>query len=151
MFIALGIITLGVAAACFMWLPDNPMNAKFLSDQEKVALIKHVSVNMTGIENHKTRPKELLEAVKDPQVWLLFLGLGMAAMSHGLTGTYSTTLIKNMGFSSKKAALLNMPMGIVGVVTNLGVGFGIRRTSNRWLWAVSITIRKSLTLALNIR
>jgi hypothetical protein len=63
-------------------------------------------------------------------------------MSHGLTGTYSTTLIKNMGFTSKQAALLNMPMGIVGIVTNLGVGFGIRHTSHRWAWAVAVTIRK---------
>jgi hypothetical protein len=63
-------------------------------------------------------------------------------MSHGLTGTYSTTLIKNMGFSSKRAALLNMPMGVVGIVTNLAVGFGIRHTSNRWAWAVAVTIRK---------
>lgn len=63
-------------------------------------------------------------------------------MSQGLTGTYSTTLIKNMGFSSKKAALLNMPMGVVGIATNLIVGFGIRRSSNRWAWAVAVTIRK---------
>jgi hypothetical protein len=62
-------------------------------------------------------------------------------MSHGLTGTYSTTLIKNMGFSSKRAALLNMPMGVVGIITNLGVGFGVRHTSNRWAWAVAVTIR----------
>jgi hypothetical protein len=35
-----------------------------------------------------------------------------------------------------------MPMGIVGIATNLGVGFGIRHTSHRWAWAVAVTIRK---------
>lgn len=77
MFIALGIITLFVAVTTYLWLPDSPMNAKFLSDQEKKAVIQHVSVNMTGIVNNKMRPKELLEGVKDIQIWLLFLGLTM--------------------------------------------------------------------------
>lgn len=149
MFIALGIITLFVAAATYFWLPDDPMNAKFLSDQERVAIIRHVSVNMTGITNHKMRPKQLLEGVKDLQVWLLFLGLTMAAMSVGLTGTYSTTLIKNMGFSSRQSALLNMPMGAVGIITNLGVGFGIRYTSHRWAWAVAVTIRECSSISTN--
>jgi hypothetical protein len=65
-----------------------------------------------------------------------------ASMSSGLTGTYSTTLIHDMGFNNRKAALLNMPTGAFGIVANLIVGFGIRKTSNRWAWAVGLTLRK---------
>jgi hypothetical protein len=72
------------------------------------------------------------------------------AMSAGLTGTYSTTLIKKMGFTSKQSALLNMPAGVVGITTNLIVGFGIRHTSNRWAWAVGTTLRKSLLFQLTV-
>src|ERR1700761_5321613 len=61
-------------------------------------------------------------------------------MSSGLTGTYSTTLIKKMGFTGRQSALLNMPTGVVGICTNLTVGFGIRRTSNRWLWGIGLTV-----------
>ena len=63
-------------------------------------------------------------------------------MSSGLTGTYSTTLIHDMGFKNRQSALLNMPTGVVGIITNLTVGFGIRRTSNRWAWAVGLTFRE---------
>jgi MFS family permease len=82
MFIALGVITLFVAAACFYWLPDSPMNARFLSVEEKVALLKHVSVNMTGIRNVKMRPKQIWEAAKDLQVWLLFIGMAMVRRAY---------------------------------------------------------------------
>jgi hypothetical protein len=45
-----------------------------------------------------------------------------------------------MGFKNRTSALLNMPSGIVGIVCNLTVGLGIRRTSNRWAWAVGLTL-----------
>jgi hypothetical protein len=63
-------------------------------------------------------------------------------MSSGLTGTYSTTLIHDMGFNKQQSALLNMPTGLVGIICNLTVGWGIRKTSNRWIWAVGLTFRK---------
>jgi predicted MFS family arabinose efflux permease len=61
-------------------------------------------------------------------------------MAAGLSGTYSTTLIKDLGFNNRQSALLNMPSGVIGIICNLLVGFGIRRTSNRWMWAVALTI-----------
>jgi MFS family permease len=92
MFIALGIITLFVAVATYLWLPDSPMNAKFLSDHEKVALLNHVSINMTGIVNHKMRPKELLEGFADIQVWLLFLGLAMVCPTDNRLDYYANNV-----------------------------------------------------------
>jgi hypothetical protein len=159
MFITLGITTMAVGALTLWWLPDTPMNARFLNDREKVAILKHVSVNMTGISNNKPRPRELLEGLKDPQIWGLVLpGIFVsfftvpfsgaitdsfqASMSSGLSGTFSTTLIHQKGFTERQTALLNMPVGVVGIITNLTVGFGIRKTSNRWMWGVGLTIRK---------
>lgn len=156
MFVFLGVVTLIIGCLCFWFLPDTPMDARFLNDKEKVAILRHVSVNMTGIQSKKFHPKQLLEAATDVQIYLLVLIVTCVscdddricpiancvegAMTHGLTGTYSTTLIKNMGFSSQHSALLNMPAGLVGIIVNLIVGFGIRRASNRWAWGMAITI-----------
>ena len=73
MFVTLGAMTLFVGILTYYWLPDNPMNAKFLKDEEKVAILRHVSVNMTGVTQHRYRPKELIEAIKDPQIYLLVI------------------------------------------------------------------------------
>lgn len=75
MFIALGIVTVLMGIVDWFLLPDSPMTARFLNDREKVALLRHVSVNMTGVENRKVNPRQLWEAAKDAQVWLLSLGL----------------------------------------------------------------------------
>lgn len=75
MFIALGIVTVLMGIVDWFLLPDSPMTARFLNDREKVALLNHVSINMTGVENRKINPRQLWEAVKDIQMWLLSLGL----------------------------------------------------------------------------
>lgn len=71
MFIALGAITIILGIVTFLVLPDTPVDARFLSDAEKLALLKHVSVNRTGIENKNIKLGQLLEALLDPQLWLL--------------------------------------------------------------------------------
>ena len=75
MFVVLGVVTVTVGSSVVLFLPDTPMQAKWLSDNEKVALLKHVSVNQTGIENRKFRLSEIVEALTDPQLYLMLLSV----------------------------------------------------------------------------
>ena len=73
MFIVMGIVTSLIGVATIWILPDTPMQAKFLSDTEKTALLNHVSVNKTGIENSHFKFSHLVEIALDVQVWLMVL------------------------------------------------------------------------------
>lgn len=75
MFITLGSATIVVGLLTLMLLPDTPMRARWLTDGEKVALLKHVSVNQTGIQNRRFRAREIFEALLDPQVYLLIIAV----------------------------------------------------------------------------
>ncbi|RDA90385.1 hypothetical protein CP533_5636 [Ophiocordyceps camponoti-saundersi (nom. inval.)] len=136
MFLVLGLITVLFGISTLAFLPDTPMQARWLSTTEKVALLKHVSVNQTGIQDRRFRPKEVIEALLDPQVWLLVLAVTLLSVSSGVVTTYSATLIKNLGYAPKRAALMNMPSGIVSIFFILLVGFGIRKQSHRWAWII---------------
>ncbi|KAI9843365.1 MAG: hypothetical protein M1838_002654 [Thelocarpon superellum] len=136
MFLAVGLLTVCIGLATLLILPDSPMKASFLSESHKVALLRHVSINQTGIENKQFKPAQLLELVLDPQIWLMTLMTILISISSGVITTYSATLIKNFGFSSPVAALLNMPSGLVSVASTLAVGLGVRRTSHRWAWII---------------
>ncbi|KAJ4254007.1 hypothetical protein NW762_010410 [Fusarium torreyae] len=143
MFLTLGLITVVIGLCTFFFLPDTPMKAKWLSSSEKVALLKHVSVNQTGIESRKFRPKEILEALCDPQLYLMLVSVVLIcklSVSSGVVTTYSSTLIRNLGYDSKKAALMNMPSGAVSIFFTLAVGFGIRHQSHRWAWIIACII-----------
>ncbi|KZL76634.1 major facilitator superfamily transporter [Colletotrichum incanum] len=136
MFIVLGCLTVTIGICTVIFVPDTPMKATWLSDTEKVALLKHVSVNQTGIESRKFRPRQIVEALMDPQMYLMTLAVVLLSVSSGVVTTYSATLIRNLGYDSKRAALMNMPSGVVSIFFTLLVGYGIRRTSNRWAWIV---------------
>lgn len=71
MFIVLGFVTIMVGLGAYYIIPDTPVEATFLSDQEKVALLHYVSVNRTGIQNKHYKPSQLIELLLDPQIYLL--------------------------------------------------------------------------------
>ena len=73
MFIALGFVTIIIGLATAFFLPDTPMKAKFLSEDDKIMLLKHVSVNQTGIENKRFQWSQVWETFCDLQIWLLVL------------------------------------------------------------------------------
>lgn len=77
MFLVMGLLTVVVGFGTFFFLPDTPMKAKWLSDDEKVALLQHTRVNQTGIRNSKFNTRQILEAVMDVQVWLFCLMLAL--------------------------------------------------------------------------
>ncbi|RDW77708.1 hypothetical protein BP6252_05761 [Coleophoma cylindrospora] len=136
MFVFIGVLTSLIGIATFVILPDSPMKARFLTEAEKAALLKHVSVNQTGIENRHFKASQIWELLLDVQIWLLAICTMCIAVSNGVITTYSSTLIQSFGFSSSHTALLNMPAGIVSIAALLIVGYGIRKTSNRWAWLV---------------
>ena len=136
MFILLGLLTVICGLCAFFLLPNNPMQARWLSNTEKVALLKHISVNQTGIEIKKFRFRELVEALRDVQIWLLTLSVMLLSVSSGVVTTYSATLIGNLGYQPRQAALMNMPSGVVSIFFTLLVGYGIRKQSHRWAWII---------------
>ena len=134
MFIVLGCFTVLVGFWTFFLLPDTPMKARWLSDSEKIKLLRHVSVNQTGIENRKFRGAEILDALTDPQIYLLTLSVILFSVSSGVVTTYSATVIRNLGYNPKRAALMNTPSGAVSIFFTTFVGFGIRQQAHRWAW-----------------
>jgi hypothetical protein len=101
MFIVLGLVTVVIGFCTFFFLPDTPMKARWLSDNEKVALLKHVSVNQTGIESRKFRPKQILEALTDPQIYLLVLSVILVSdtfrqQAHSILFFTSTCFSRNI-------------------------------------------------------
>lgn len=71
MFIVLGILTVIVGIGTFFIIPDTPLEAKFLSAAEKLALLNHVSVNRTGIQNKNYKLSQLVEMLVDPQLYFM--------------------------------------------------------------------------------
>ena len=78
----LGCVTVVIGLCTFFFLPDTPMQARWLTDEEKVVHLKRVSVNQTGIRDREFRIGEIREALVDPQVYLLMLAVILVGSFH---------------------------------------------------------------------
>ena len=147
-FLVLGLCTLVFSVALFLFLPDTPMQARFLNNQEKVALIEHVKINQTGIEGKKFIPQQLLEAVLDVQIWIFFFAFILGGTGSGAITVYSATLLTHLGYSPQRSALLLMATGPMTIVSALVAGYGVHFFGNRWAFINIVMVVAVLGAAL---
>lgn len=56
----------------FIYLPDDPMNARFLNAEERYPAVARLAANKTGIVNKTSKNDQAIEAILDPKTWILF-------------------------------------------------------------------------------
>lgn len=102
LFFILGGITMLWSFVIFVFLPDSPANARFLNERERLIAVKRVAGNDTGIKNKKFQKDHIEVALTDPKAILLFISVFAAAIPNGVVNSFSTVIIRDMGFSTTK-------------------------------------------------
>ncbi|KAJ5157400.1 uncharacterized protein N7482_008500 [Penicillium canariense] len=119
-FLFFGLITVGVSAAVLIFMPDSPMTAKFLNEEDKLVSIERLRMNQQGMESHEWKWEHVKEACLDLKSWLWFcLMLTISIPSGGIT-TFGPLIVKSFGFSALNTILLNIPFGAVQLVATMG-------------------------------
>ncbi|GAV52015.1 hypothetical protein ZYGR_0AF04870 [Zygosaccharomyces rouxii] len=110
-FLVIGLINFAWSFVFLYLTPDSPANARFLSHEEKLKVIKRVSRNQMGIKDTKFKFTQALESAQDANCWILSLiGLGCGVINGG-TSNFISSLIKGFGFSGLNATALQLPTG----------------------------------------
>lgn len=63
------------AFVVYFLLPDNPSNARFLNERERIVAVKRVAGNETGIKNKSFNKKQAALAFYDVKAVLLFISV----------------------------------------------------------------------------
>ena len=71
-FIIFGILGLIWAAVVLYFMPDTMLNAKFLTEEEKVIAVERVRRNRTGVTNPEFKRNQFIEAITDCKIWYAF-------------------------------------------------------------------------------
>lgn len=72
LYLIVGSISMAWSIFVFFYMPATPMEAKFLTSEEKVFWISRLSSNRTGIENNVWKWDQAREALLDPKTWIIF-------------------------------------------------------------------------------
>ncbi|PYH83554.1 MFS general substrate transporter [Aspergillus uvarum CBS 121591] len=145
MFVAIGGVNILAALLVLLGLPVTPAAAGFLSASDKARVAQRLqSEQAGGVERENgLRPRSFLDAFADLQTALLVLLTILITIPSGVITTFSSILIKEFGYNSKKSALLNMPSGVVSIVATMGSTLAIARGYSRWL-AINLLLLPTL-------
>ncbi|GKZ58781.1 hypothetical protein AnigIFM49718_004617 [Aspergillus niger] len=143
MFVVIGAVNVLVALLVLFILPATPSEARFLSISEKTRVEERLRQDQAGVGEKIFRAISLLEAFADLQTALLVLLTILITIPSGVITTFSSILIKDFGYDSKESALLNMPSGVVSIVSTMASTMAIARGYSRWL-AINVLLVPTL-------
>lgn len=141
LFIMLGAITCAYGFILFFLLPDSPSKAWFLSIEERRIALHRTLENKTGVMDEDIfKPKQILQALKDPQAWLLVLYQFSVNIPNGGITSFSSIIINGFGFTPLNSLLLQAPNGLFQLS---GLAF-ISLTANYYLKASRVLLMISM-------
>ncbi|GAA6019612.1 hypothetical protein JCM11491_002824 [Sporobolomyces phaffii] len=125
-FIILGALTVGWGVVLYFFLADSPSNAFWLKPAYRTLAVARVASSGVGIKSKKFDRSQMWAALMDPKAWCLTVAMFGSSVPNGILTNFSGTIIKDMGFSTFDAALLDcagrsfqiISLVIAGLVAN---------------------------------
>lgn len=133
LFLVVGFLNIACGLYVVIYVPSEPLTTKSLTPKEKFVILEKLTFEKIGINGKKFKPKQALELLVDPQCWLYLIISATISFSSNTVSSFSARDIMSFGFNSKEAALLNMPSGVVSVVTSWISTYFIMKGTTRFV------------------
>ncbi|KAF4908104.1 putative transporter [Colletotrichum fructicola] len=136
-FIMQGVVTLIIAIIAFFILPDEPLTTRWLTPEERILANERILRDTVGNTGQTTTWSGLIEAAKDPRVWLF------TAMQHfhlGANGfkNFFPTAVETLGFSETVKLILTCPPYLIAGIISIAWSWSSGRFNER-TWHITIT------------
>ncbi|KAI1459273.1 major facilitator superfamily transporter allantoate [Annulohypoxylon moriforme] len=133
-FLVTGFFTAFMGCLFLYFMPDNQLNARFLTQHERVMAVERIRINQQGVGNKHFKWYQCKEAFTDPMIWAFVLYSLISSIPNGGMSNYFSQLIVSFGFSENMSLLLGVPGGVVQVISLLVAGHCGDRFKNRILF-----------------
>ncbi|KAH8173600.1 major facilitator superfamily protein [Sarocladium implicatum] len=119
-FLFCGALTVAYSAIMFIFMPDSPIEAKFLSKEDKLIAVERLRMNQMGMGSGVWKWDHVRECLLDPKTWLWFSLLFVISIPSGGISTFGPLIIESFGFDRFTTILFNIPFGAVQMIATLG-------------------------------
>lgn len=114
LFIIIGCMTLAIGIALFFHVPDLPVKAWFLNNNERMQAVMRIKTNQQGFGNKHFKFHQFKEAVLDINTWVFFFfSIAFQVPNGSLTNFASILLSDTFGYSDNDSILMNMIAGAI--------------------------------------
>ncbi|ORY71930.1 major facilitator superfamily domain-containing protein [Pseudomassariella vexata] len=142
LFIIEGVVTLGVAAIGIILLPDTPLTTSWLTPEERQLAHDRIQRDTVGGEESKGSRAGLMQAIKDPRLYLLCFMQNMH-LSACSFNNFSPTVVGRLGFSSTITLVLTCPPYLLSSFFGYLVGWTSGRYNER-TWHITFSMGAAL-------
>ena len=119
------------------FMPDNQLNARWLTPSDRRLAVERVRVNQQGIGNKHFKMYQFKEALLDPLTWAFTFYACTADIPNGGISNFFSQLIVSFGYTPEQSLLYGTPGGVIEVVALITCGFLGDRYGHRILIACS--------------
>ena len=112
-FLVLGLLSLAVGVGWFLWMPQTPNTARFLTHDEQVVAVRRVVSNMTGIKSYRWQNYQVWHALRDVKTWLVLAFVLFTMLPNGGLTNFGALVVSGLGFNSFQTLLINLPYSVV--------------------------------------
>lgn len=125
--------SINICYSIFLWfaMPSSPIDAHFLTHEERYYAVQRLAENRTGVVNKVWKWDQALEAVLDIKTWLILLFNIAINIPNGGLITFGSIIINNLGFDPQTSALLSMPNGVMSTISACAFGYMAIKWENR--------------------
>ncbi|KAG9258448.1 major facilitator superfamily domain-containing protein [Emericellopsis atlantica] len=130
LFILLGIVTFVVSVASAFILPDEPINTRWLTPEERQLAHDRVAADTVEIKTNTATMAGLKEAASDYRLWILIVmyHFHMAASNFK---NFFPTIVETLGFDRNTTLALTCPPYIVSGIITITWGWSSGRFNER--------------------
>ncbi|KAL5114560.1 hypothetical protein ACEQ8H_007529 [Pleosporales sp. CAS-2024a] len=119
-FLFCGLLTVVTSICVYIFMPDSPVEARFLDEREKLIAVERLRMNQMGMASRVWKWDHALEALLDVKTWLWFCMLTAVSIPSGGISTFGPLIIKGFGFNQFQTILFNMPFGVIQIIATCG-------------------------------
>ncbi|KAK3697706.1 hypothetical protein LTR37_017288 [Vermiconidia calcicola] len=131
LFILQGAVTGVVAIASVWFLPDDPLNTRWLTPEERIQANDRIVADTVGAKGASSTFKGLKEAAKDPKLWLFAFMQHMHLAANGFKNFFPT-IVETLGYSTTITLVLTCPpyliAGFISICWSISSGKYNERT-----------------------
>ncbi|KAL9546431.1 hypothetical protein MBANPS3_006662 [Mucor bainieri] len=110
-YIVFGIATVAIGILTFFFLVDDTHHKLLRLTEKEKEIVEERSKDNCVVRNKEIKKDQMWEAAKEPRLWILFMAFLLNSLQNGGLTTFSTLLVKGLGFSSLNAIILQIPNG----------------------------------------
>lgn len=131
LYLLIGSISFSFSVFTLWFLPDTPMNARYLSEKHKFIIVKKVIENRTGVQTNTWSWSQFREAVFDVKAYIIFLfNIGINIPNGGLSA-FSAIIIASLNFSARESSLMTIPTGVIATIATVVINYFAGRFTNK--------------------